>query len=560
MADNTKKKPKLTEEQKERAKDRKSLKGARKAGKRSFGKAKPGVRAVAGGRRLRLSEDERLVKEIKKELKTNRIEIGGKDYTFGSPERRVKADRVGGLSDYLRELRKTDPVAAAEIDARERARRNGASVAEAEKAGREAAKEEAARQKAKASGKVAPKETPKAEEKPKAKKSTAKKPIVKKLVVKESTLKDIDKLGEEYKKKTQAIGEKREALNKAAKNVSKASVAIDFEDKIKAVEKKMSDNAKAVRAGTMTEAAKVKANKALAEQKNKLQADAKKAGAKVNNPATRPPRQPKAKPTAKKPKVEKKAKPSASKTPVEKKTTAKPEKPAKATSAKPKKTPAKPVTKTDIIKEAEAKTNLKGNEAVKAAGKKGLLRGLLRKSMAVATLMWAEDLISQALPGKPIKGGAEQAVKKMLEINKSKVKGVKPVTGTAQLKSAGAKSSSKASVKKGNQLAGQRYQAQAEALRGKKAEQARWDAKGKAYAPAVKPSTKPSTGSSSGTTTNKKGQTVVTIKRGDTLWDIAQKNKTTVDAIYKANPFLMERKKAGKVQIFSGTTIRLPKK
>lgn len=51
-----------------------------------------------------------------------------------------------------------------------------------------------------------------------------------------------------------------------------------------------------------------------------------------------------------------------------------------------------------------------------------------------------------------------------------------------------------------------------------------------------------------------------TVKKGDTLWDIAQKNNTTVAALLKANPTIAKRKAAGKTTIFSGTKVRIPGK
>ena len=66
-----------------------------------------------------------------------------------------------------------------------------------------------------------------------------------------------------------------------------------------------------------------------------------------------------------------------------------------------------------------------------------------------------------------------------------------------------------------------------------------------------------------GTVTKPTGSTqsrsVHTVKRGDTLWDIAQKNNTTVSALLKANPTIAQRKAAGKVTIFSGSKVRIPK-
>ena len=50
-----------------------------------------------------------------------------------------------------------------------------------------------------------------------------------------------------------------------------------------------------------------------------------------------------------------------------------------------------------------------------------------------------------------------------------------------------------------------------------------------------------------------------TVKRGDTLWGIAQANNTTVSTLLKLNPTIAKRKADGKVTIFSGSKVRVPK-
>ena len=50
----------------------------------------------------------------------------------------------------------------------------------------------------------------------------------------------------------------------------------------------------------------------------------------------------------------------------------------------------------------------------------------------------------------------------------------------------------------------------------------------------------------------------VTVKKGDSLWAIAKKNGTTVAALLKANPTIAQRRKAGKVDIYSGSKVRVP--
>jgi LysM repeat protein len=132
---------------------------------------------------------------------------------------------------------------------------------------------------------------------------------------------------------------------------------------------------------------------------------------------------------------------------------------------------------------------------------------------------------------------------------------VKPATGsgTATLRpTTGAPSSkpkTKSENKKTNKLASDRYTAMAAAYGNKPS--------------GNKPSgNKPSGNKPSGnkpiaTPASVKGYRV---KSGDTLWDIAQKNNTTLTTIYKLNPELKKRRDAGKVDIFANTLVRLPKK
>lgn len=54
--------------------------------------------------------------------------------------------------------------------------------------------------------------------------------------------------------------------------------------------------------------------------------------------------------------------------------------------------------------------------------------------------------------------------------------------------------------------------------------------------------------------------TSYTVKKGDSLWAIAKANKTSVDALLKANPEIAKRKAAGKTTIYSGSKVRIPGK
>jgi len=51
-----------------------------------------------------------------------------------------------------------------------------------------------------------------------------------------------------------------------------------------------------------------------------------------------------------------------------------------------------------------------------------------------------------------------------------------------------------------------------------------------------------------------------TVKHGDTLWDIAGAHNTSVSKILDVNPIIKKRKETGKVSIFAGTKVRIPKK
>lgn len=51
-----------------------------------------------------------------------------------------------------------------------------------------------------------------------------------------------------------------------------------------------------------------------------------------------------------------------------------------------------------------------------------------------------------------------------------------------------------------------------------------------------------------------------TVKHGDTLWDIAGAHNTSVSKLLEVNPIIKKRKDTGKVSIFAGTKVRIPKK
>jgi LysM repeat protein len=104
-----------------------------------------------------------------------------------------------------------------------------------------------------------------------------------------------------------------------------------------------------------------------------------------------------------------------------------------------------------------------------------------------------------------------------------------------------AKPKAKSDNKKTNALSSARYTAMANAY-------------GKPANPSVKP-TPPST-----TTPAPSAVKGYRVKKGDTLYDIARKNNTTLSTIYKLNPTIKKRKDAGKVDIFANTLVRLPKK
>ncbi len=53
---------------------------------------------------------------------------------------------------------------------------------------------------------------------------------------------------------------------------------------------------------------------------------------------------------------------------------------------------------------------------------------------------------------------------------------------------------------------------------------------------------------------------VYMVKKGDSLWAIAQKKGTTVANLMKLNPQLRKRDKAGGVVLYSGTKVRVPGK
>lgn len=65
-------------------------------------------------------------------------------------------------------------------------------------------------------------------------------------------------------------------------------------------------------------------------------------------------------------------------------------------------------------------------------------------------------------------------------------------------------------------------------------------------------------GAMSGLKKANRAKNTYTVKSGDNLSKIAAQNGTTVSALLKANPTIAARRKAGKVDIFSGSKVRLP--
>lgn len=392
----------------------------------------------------------------------------------------------------------------------------------------------------------------------------------------------------------------------ASAKTSAAAKKVDaFTSQIKDVESEMSANSKAKRAGSISEAEFKAKQSELTAKKNELmkarKAVASEAGIDLSpakaeegsRPARNPQSEPKPKgkaapragskpaPAAKPEPKAKAAKPKVEKPKVEKpaaKPAAKPKaagtKPA-ATAPKPKtggaKTGAKAGSKagTSAVKKQAAKAIVK--EAVKAEG--GSARGLAGKIAAkvagkggskfmkglglVGVVLTAKDIFDAATeydrafpakvtgtpnskPGLIPKTVDKNRIYGGLTSNMGKDKGKSVSAPTAKPKGGN---------KKTNKLASDRYTAMAAAYGNKPGIVSK--PSGGSKPSGNKPSVKP---------TSPMGVKGYRVKKGDTLWDIAQRNNTTLNTIYKLNPEIKKRKDAGKVDIFANTLVRLPKK
>ncbi len=643
---------------------RKTTRAAKIDAKDAFKKASKDQKSVFRKAGKILPKDEiREAKAIAKELKTGKIEVDGKMYDFGKQGDDFKTRSARGnyevdkaVIDKIR--REQGPVAAREYEAFQEARKEGKSVAEANKLAKQAAKEEAASQKRIADKKAKSSVTEKAakdkvvkDAKPKGGASRITKPVeplttyaddveksinaenkgkglrfkfddsvkdilnqekpaakkAAKKTAKKSLKDDIKKLDKEFNKKSQALADAQEATKAPAR---------DFTKEIKDIEKKMSINSQDAKKGFITTEEKKRLNAKLAEQKNALQAEAKKAGAKVVNPADRPARNPKPKaeaPKVKQPKVTVKAVDSKTAKVIKdfedgkiskserntklkelrderakamneesKKPKSKTNKPKNTKTTKPKvdvkgkalteaqrKTAAKEVVKAVAKKEAASAGGLAKSISSKLVGGKG---GFMKKLGWLGVALTAKDIFDAAIeydkanpPKLPKKSVPNLTVQQMLSNQASKynsgptsiggmtlpgvkigtpVKGVKnpnrPKANKKLAKNAAAFNKSKGSEPMPLKLS---------MVTGPKA-----TVKPKPILP--KTPNAPKGNGKFGVMKNG----VYIVDRGDTLWDLSRKYGTTVDAIYKANPLLVKRKKAGTTQIFRGTQIKIPTK
>lgn len=167
--------------------------------------------------------------------------------------------------------------------------------------------------------------------------------------------------------------------------------------------------------------------------------------------------------------------------------------------------------------------------AAKGAAKKGVMRGVLNIAKGAAKNPY---LYAATVVGPPV-------ARKLQEIGQGMQSQAKKPVPTS-------------SVAKAEKALGQRMGNKTVAPK-PTASRRRADSGDSARTP--KPLTKAQQNASMGRT-----GAVHTVKKGDTLWDIAQANKTTVSALLKANPTIAKRKEAGKVTIYSGSKVRIPGK
>lgn len=405
----------------------------------------------------------------------------------------------------------------------------------------------AASAKPKASGPTGP--TGPAETKPAPRKRVAK-PVAE---TKPATTKPAAKKTAPAAKKTAAPKAGRTVVANASGNATVDKLSAQ----IKKIDEQMKANAKAVRAGTMTPEQQVAERNKLTAKKNTLQTErakvAKAAGVEVPKEAPKPPRAPKAeapakpvksaapkanKPAAKKtvaPKVTKPA-PAAVEAPAKK--AAAPKKAAAKKTAAPAKKAAKPrvakpqaaAAKAEKVVEAASKAN----NISKASGMK-IVGRVLGKAFWVYTAAEIASAIAETVSANAPKG---------MSASSSAASGGMGLPTNMKFGNLG-KSKAKPEGKS------------------KPSPSARPARHATPFSYYENPRQRMSPGAGvagSRPSGSKPSGSGYRVKAGDTLWDIAQKNNTTVAAIYAANPELKKRKDAGKNVIFRNTLVRIPKK